>query len=938
MGSVGGDEVVEEAGVNYEERIQVSVRLRPLNDKEIARNDVSDWECINDSTIIYRNSVSASERSLYPTAYSFDRVFRSDCDTRKVYEEAAKDVAISVVGGINSSIFAYGQTSSGKTYTMSGITECTVEDIFNYIEKHMDREFILKFSAIEIYNESVRDLLIPDCTPLRLLDDPERGTVIEKLTEENIRDWDHFIELISFCETQRQIGETSLNEASSRSHQILRLTVESSAREFLGNDKFSSLSASVNFVDLAGSERASQTNSAGARLKEGCHINRSLLTLGTVIRKLSKGRNGHIPFRDSKLTRILQSSLGGNARTAIICTMSPARSHVEQSRNTLLFASCAKEVETKAQVNVVVSDKALVKQLQKELAKLESELRNSGSARPNSSDSSALLREKDREIEMLRIEVKELTLQRDLAQVQIKDILQEAGDNMSSLIGVESLGPQYPELRVRNTWNLENLKEEPNVLSINCEESVRSFDASQYSDGHSISSDDNLFQLPDLEKNFMKNIEDQHEEDYCKEVRCIELEEPITDTHTHSNSEDLRSNTYTNSSASSPRGKIGVLGSIVVNNGDKNNKDFCSSGLKEDNRSNSLHEYFVPTPENSTPWMTENKRKSSSRNLKLSRSRTCKASLMRNLSSDWFEDDDVIQNTPPPIGNEKDFFGRPGGFLRKVHTLSYNLDAERNFVESSLDDDARSVKSFNEKESESNDPLTPNNKEKEHLKRLNLLDHHEVPGTDAIMSTKNVKNIGLDPMQDDGETHSDWPSKFNRLQKEIIELWDACNVSLVHRTYFFLLFKGDPLDSIYLEVEHRRLSYLKQTFSLGNKTLEDGRTLTPESSMRYLRRERQMLCKQMQKKLSKADRENLYLKWGLRLSSKHRRLQLAHHLWTETNSMGHIRESAAVVVKLVGPVEPEQALKEMFGLNFAPRPTSRKSFSWSFTNSMRQIL
>lgn len=204
-----------------------------------------------------------------------------------------------------------------------------------------------------------------------------------------------------------------------------------------------------NFIDLAGSERASQTNSAGTRLKEGCHINRSLLTLGTVIRKLrlpykhyvsifvicyevliltwtpdthghftrnwlsksnefgcSKGKNGHIPFRDSKLTRILQSSLGGNARTAIICTMSPARSHVEQTRNTLLFASCAKEVSTNAQVNVVVSDKALVKQLQKELAKLESELRNSGSTRPNYDSAAALLREKDHEIEMVIVIMK----------------------------------------------------------------------------------------------------------------------------------------------------------------------------------------------------------------------------------------------------------------------------------------------------------------------------------------------------------------------------------------------------------------------------------------------------------------------------------------------------------------------------------------------------
>ncbi|KAG4114680.1 hypothetical protein ERO13_D12G060800v2 [Gossypium hirsutum] len=375
MGMDGGEEQMQEPA-GCEERIFVSVRLRPLNYKEIARQDVSDWECINDNTIIYRNSLSVSERSMYPTAYTFDRVFSPDCPNQQVYEAGAKAVAISVVSGINSSVFAYGQTSSGKTYTMIGITEYAMTDIYDYIQRHKEREFILKFSAMEIYNESVRDLLSADSTPLRLLDDPERGTVVEKLTEETLQDWNHFKQLLSVCEAQRQIGETSLNEISSRSHQNLRVMIESSAREFLGNGKSSTLAATVNFVDLAGSERASQTLSAGARLKEGCHINRSLLTLGTVIRKLSKGRNGHIPFRDSKLTRILQSSLGGNARTAIICTMSPARSHVEQSRNTLLFASCAKEVTTNAQVNVVMLDKALVKQLQRELARLENELRS----------------------------------------------------------------------------------------------------------------------------------------------------------------------------------------------------------------------------------------------------------------------------------------------------------------------------------------------------------------------------------------------------------------------------------------------------------------------------------------------------------------------------------------------------------------------------------
>ncbi|XP_076927553.1 kinesin-like protein KIN-7E [Bidens hawaiensis] len=170
--------------------------------------------------------------------------------------------------------------------------------------------------------------------------------------------------------------------------------IESSANEFIGKDKSTKLTASVNFVDLAGSERAAQALSVGQRLKEGCHINRSLLTLSTVIRKLSKGKHGHVNYRDSKLTRILQPCLGGNARTAIICTLSPAREHIEQSKNTLLFASCAKEVTTNAQVNVVMSDKALVKHLQKELARLENELRT-----PAPPDYSALLRKKDQHIE-----------------------------------------------------------------------------------------------------------------------------------------------------------------------------------------------------------------------------------------------------------------------------------------------------------------------------------------------------------------------------------------------------------------------------------------------------------------------------------------------------------------------------------------------------------
>ncbi|KAG2239455.1 hypothetical protein Bca52824_091701 [Brassica carinata] len=343
-----------------EEKILVMVRLRPLNKKEIAANEATDWECINDTTILYRNTLR--QGSNIPSAYSFDRVYGGECPTRQVYEDGAKEIALSVVKGINCSIFAYGQTSSGKTYTMTGITEFAVADIFDYIFQHEERAFSVKFSAIEIYNEAIRDLLNSDGTSLRLRDDPEKGTVVEKATEETLRDYSHLKELLFVCQAQRKIGETSLNERSSRSHQIIKLTVESCARELLGEENSTTLMASVSFIDLAGSERASQTMSGGARLKEGCHINRSLLALGTVIRKLSKGRQGgYINFRDSKLTRILQPCLGGNARYAIICTLSPSR------------------FTTKARINVVMSDKALLNQLQCELARLQTELRNAAS-------------------------------------------------------------------------------------------------------------------------------------------------------------------------------------------------------------------------------------------------------------------------------------------------------------------------------------------------------------------------------------------------------------------------------------------------------------------------------------------------------------------------------------------------------------------------------
>ncbi|CAI9757821.1 unnamed protein product [Fraxinus pennsylvanica] len=998
-----GNEVLPGSG-GHEEKIFVSVRLRPLNTKEILRNDVSDWECINDNTIIYKNAnLSASERSMYPTAYTFDRVFRSDCSTRQVYEQAAKDVSLSVVSGMNSSVFAYGQTSSGKTYTMTRITEYAIADIYEYMQKHTEREFVLKFSAMEIYNESVRDLLSPDCIPLRLLDDPERGTTVEKLTEEILRDWNHVIELLSVCEAQRQIGETSLNDTSSRSHQIIRLTIESSSREVFLKDNSSFLSATVNFVDLAGSERASQSLSEGTRLKEGCHINRSLLTLGTVIRKLSKGRNGHIPYRDSKLTRILQTSLAGNARTAIICTLSPAGIHVEQSRNTLLFASCAKEVTTNAQVNLVMSEKALVKHLQRELARLESKLRSPQSTLSTSSYPT-LLREKDLQIEKLEKEVKELILQRDIAQTQVKDLLQMIGDDGNSMIRV-GLG-HYPHLRVQKSPEYEIPEQETSIGA-----DPHSLDLDIRSDGHSrTSSIDHFARVPYFDETFvnsntspslvisrsnfsesdsfqgweeMEKQSNEPSEDLCKEVRCIEIEESSNKGAVESNCLSSEENIRFPALRISRNGD-GLEPEFVLTAPAKD-EELVSSQLKDDIQMNTEVDPR-PSIEDKEPVLTFLKEdresvsssfkverelkclpflkvssltndlakdSSGSRSLKLTKSRSCKASIIADSSSPWLKMIQYCENTPPD-GSEREYTSRPVGFERKIPPLNFGSNTQRSEAEDSqfsaknafdidVDVSKGEVSTADDVFVDDTSNVEIREKaelpiEKEFAKILTEKEFSDIPEKEtelmANQTSKSVKDVGLDPIEEEepkGFPYN-WPLDFKRLQREIIVCWHACNVSLVHRTYFFLLFQGDPSDSIYLEVELRRMMFLKDKVSRGEKTIVNGRKLSLASSVKGLRQERRMLSNQMSKKLSEQERDSLFIKWGIGINTKLRRLQLAHRLWSNTEDMNHIADSAFLVAKLVGFTDPGVATKEMFGLNFTPGSTRTYSFKRSLVS------
>ncbi|XP_039855661.1 kinesin-like protein KIN-7H isoform X2 [Panicum virgatum] len=1035
MGAAG-EEMAAEA---KEERILVSVRLRPLNSREAG--DSSDWECISPTTIMFRSTVP--ERAMFPTAYTYDRVFGPSCSTRQVYEEGAKEVALSVVSGINSSIFAYGQTSSGKTYTMTGITEYSMLDIYDYIDKHPEREFILKFSAIEIYNEAVRDLLSHDSTPLRLLDDPEKGTTVERLTEETLRDYNHLRDLLTVCEAQRQIGETALNETSSRSHQILRLTIESSARQYLGRGNSSTLVACVNFVDLAGSERASQTASAGMRLKEGSHINRSLLTLGKVVRQLSKGRNGHIPYRDSKLTRILQSSLGGNARTAIICTMSPAHTHIEQSRNTLLFATCAKEVITNAHVNVVMSDKALVKHLQRELARLENEMKFPGSA--SCTTHTEALREKDAQIKKLEKQLKELMEERDTVQSQLNCLLKGDGDDR----GNEHTAKRWDEHSRSSESLARNVSEE--ALSVADGVPHQDQDYASFNGSYVCSSDhnDSAFlgesrELPrqtwdqklvspwhppsnhssdSIEPYHLKEVASttasEVSEDHCREVQCIEIHE-----HVRSRSQEFNQLLPEDTEIQTPDVEVISKGAVPqsdeqqrlesikkkiedhvksypindeqqAENITKIEEDSVKMYLCESERikenavklytCDSNHSFNIGKP---YPHECLNLKRCimSSKDRALARSNSCRASFMM-IPNSWFDDSDNTSRTPPD-----EIFRYAPRRLDKVRRSLYAenddcqnedplLDCSVISCEVASDEFAKEMSTTDEvakemstsdevpKEMSTSDDVakemsiiddaanemnTSDEEQETHVNDISCVmelkentkncreDQSEEFQAQVIMQANRddsttmraVKDVGVDIALSPVDSPSHLTVDFEKKQQQIIELWHECNVSIVHRTYFFLLFRGDPADNIYMEVEYRRLSFIKSSFSAEPVAQ---RELNPAiaSSLKNLRRERDMLYKQMLKKLSNGEKESIYSKWGIDLSTKQRRLQLSRLIWTQTD-MEHIRESASLVAWLIDLLEPGQALKEMFGMNFSLAPrTDRRSFGLVGSYSMK---
>uniref|UniRef100_A0A7N0T253 Uncharacterized protein n=1 Tax=Kalanchoe fedtschenkoi TaxID=63787 RepID=A0A7N0T253_KALFE len=347
--------------------ISVTIRFRPLSDREFQRGDEVCW--YPDGDKIVRNEYNPA------TAYAFDKVFGPDTATPEVYEVAAKPVVKAAMDGVTGTVFAYGVTSSGKTHTMHGdhytpgIIPLAIKDVFSIIQETPGREFLLRVSYLEIYNEVINDLLDPTGQNLRVREDAQ-GTYVEGIKEEVVLSPGHALSFIAAGEEHRHVGSNNFNLLSSRSHTIFTLMIESSAT---GDEYEGVVFSQLNLIDLAGSE-SSKTETTGLRRKEGSYINKSLLTLGTVIGKLSEGRATHVPYRDSKLTRLLQSSLSGHGHVSLICTITPASSNMEETHNTLKFANRAKCIEIYASRNMIIDEKFLIKKYQREIASLKQEM------------------------------------------------------------------------------------------------------------------------------------------------------------------------------------------------------------------------------------------------------------------------------------------------------------------------------------------------------------------------------------------------------------------------------------------------------------------------------------------------------------------------------------------------------------------------------------
>ena len=350
--------------------VNVICRFRPMN--ELEKSSGNEQVCVFTSpTSLTFNS--SREKNVY--RFNFDRIFPPSSTQKDIYDFGVKGIINSVLDGYNGTVLAYGQTSSGKTYTMQGemeqestqgIIPRMISHVFNHISKNEGIDFMIKVSMIEIYQEKIRDLFDVSKVNLNIREDSIKGIYVDGASERYVGGPNDVLTLLDMGSQNRAQAATNMNEHSSRSHSIFILTINQT-NKVEGYSKIGKLY----LVDLAGSEKISKTGATGHTLEEAKIINKSLTTLGRVINNLTDGKSTHIPYRESKLTRVLQESLGGNSKTCLIITCSPSIYNESESLSTLRFGERAKKIKNKPKINKEIT----VAELQKIITQLKENLK-----------------------------------------------------------------------------------------------------------------------------------------------------------------------------------------------------------------------------------------------------------------------------------------------------------------------------------------------------------------------------------------------------------------------------------------------------------------------------------------------------------------------------------------------------------------------------------
>ena len=358
------------------ESVKVVVRCRPLGQKEIQEQR----ECVvnvemNHGTIAVCNPSNIKEIK----SFTFDHTYDWHATQELIFNQTAKPILESVMEGYNGTIFAYGQTGTGKTYTMEGednqqekgIIPRSIDWIFSNIKNYTNQQFLVRVSFVEIYNEEVRDLLSKVKRQKLNVREKDKVFYLEDVTIFQTENSQQTLEIMKKGRVNRATGATKMNPGSSRSHSIFSIIVESSTLD--ENNQAHYKVGKLNLVDLAGSERQSKTESTGERFKEATKINLSLTILGSVINKLVSGKTQYIPYRDSKLTMLLQDSLGGNTKTVMIANVGPADYNYDETLNTLWYASHAKKIKNKPRINEDPKD-ALLREYKEQIELMKKKL------------------------------------------------------------------------------------------------------------------------------------------------------------------------------------------------------------------------------------------------------------------------------------------------------------------------------------------------------------------------------------------------------------------------------------------------------------------------------------------------------------------------------------------------------------------------------------